>query len=149
MHESGEMYLETIYILSQKSPAVRSIDVAAEMGFSKPSVSRGMGLLKKGDFITVDDKGYIELTETGLEYAKKIYERHTVLTELLVSFGIDEETAADFSHLFYFAENALKSNILLLKITNIISEFAAQNNLARQNCLQGVARFMHITTPCK
>ncbi len=95
MHESGEMYLETIYILSQKSPAVRSIDVAAEMGFSKPSVSRGMGLLKKGDFITVDDKGYIELTETGLEYAKKIYERHTVLTELLVSFGIDEETAAE------------------------------------------------------
>ena len=95
MHESGEMYLETIYVLSQKSPAVRSIDVAEEMGFSKPSVSRGMGLLKKGEFITVDDKGYIKLTETGLEYAKKIYERHTVLTELLVSFGIDEETAAE------------------------------------------------------
>ena len=95
MHESGEMYLETIYVLSQKSPAVRSIDVAEEMGFSKPSVSRGMGLLKKGEFISVDDKGYIKLTETGLEYAKKIYERHTVLTELLVSFGIDEETAAE------------------------------------------------------
>ncbi len=95
MHESGEMYLETIYVLSQKSPAVRSIDVAEEMGFSKPSVSRGMGLLKKGEFISVDDKGYIKLTEMGLEYAKKIYERHTVLTELLVSFGIDEKTAAE------------------------------------------------------
>ncbi|MBR1762487.1 MAG: metal-dependent transcriptional regulator [Eubacterium sp.] len=95
MHESGEMYLETIYVLSQKSPAVHSIDVAEEMGFSKPSVSRGMGLLKKGELISVDDKGYIKLTEMGLEYAKKIYERHTVLTELLVSFGIDEGTAAE------------------------------------------------------
>ena len=95
MHESGEMYLETIYILSQKSPAVRSIDIASEMGFSKPSVSRGVGLLKSGNYITVDGNGYIELTETGLKYAKKIYERHTVLTELLVSFGIDEKTAAD------------------------------------------------------
>ncbi len=95
MHESGEMYLETIYILSQKSSAVRSIDIATEMGFSKPSVSRGMGLLKKGQFITVDSKGYIELTQTGLEYAKKIYERHTILTELLVNIGVDEETAAE------------------------------------------------------
>lgn len=95
MHESGEMYLETIYILSQKAPSVRSIDVAAEMGFSKPSVSRAMGLLKKGNFITVDNNGYIALTDEGLKYAKKIYERHTVLTKLLVSFGVDEETAAE------------------------------------------------------
>ncbi len=95
MHESGEMYLETIYVLSQKKAAVRSIDVAVEMGFSKPSVSRGIGLLKKGEFITVDDNGYITLTQTGLAYAKKIYERHTVLTELLVRFGVDEKTAAE------------------------------------------------------
>lgn len=95
MHESGEMYLETVYVLSQKSPVVRSIDVAAEMGFSKPSVSRGIGLLKKGGFITVDDKGYISMTEAGLAYAKKIYERHTVLTELLVRLGVDEKTAAE------------------------------------------------------
>ena len=95
MHESGEMYLETIYVLSQKKAAVRSVDVAVEMGFSKPSVSRGIGLLKKGEFITVDDNGYITLTKTGLAYAKKIYERHTVLTELLVRFGVDEKTAAE------------------------------------------------------
>ncbi|MBQ3432163.1 MAG: metal-dependent transcriptional regulator [Clostridia bacterium] len=95
MHESGEMYLETIYVLSQKKAAVRSIDVAVEMGFSKPSVSRGIGLLKKGEFITVDDNGYITLTQTGLAYAKKIYERHTVLTELLVRFGVDEKIAAE------------------------------------------------------
>ena len=95
MHESGEMYLETIYVLSQQKAAVRSIDVAVEMGFSKPSVSRGIGLLKKGEFITVDDNGYITLTQTGLAYAKKIYERHTVLTELLVRFGVDEKIAAE------------------------------------------------------
>ena len=95
MHESGEMYLETVYVLSQQKAAVRSIDVAVEMGFSKPSVSRGIGLLKKGDFITVDDNGYITLTQTGLAYAKKIYERHTVLTELLVRFGVDEKNAAE------------------------------------------------------
>ena len=95
MHESGEMYLETIYVLSQKKAAVRSIDVALEMGFSKPSVSRGIGLLKKGEFITVDDNGYITLTQTGLAYAKKIYERHTVLTALLVRFGVNEKIAAE------------------------------------------------------
>lgn len=95
MYESGEMYLETIYILSNKSSEVRSIDIASQMGFSKPSVSRGVGLLKKGGFITVDDKGYIKFTETGLEYAKKIYERHTVLTEFLISLGVDKETASE------------------------------------------------------
>ena len=95
MHESGEMYLETVYVLSQKKAAVRSIDVALEMGFSKPSVSRGIGLLKKGEFITVDDNGYISLTQTGLKKKKKIYERHTVLTALLVRFGVDEKIAAE------------------------------------------------------
>lgn len=95
MQESGEMYLETIYILSQKNPAVRSIDIASEMGFSKPSVSRAVGILKDGGYISIDSNGYITLTPVGLEYAKKIYERHTVLTDFLVSIGIDKETASE------------------------------------------------------
>lgn len=95
MHESGEMYLETIYILTEKHNAVRSIDVAEEMGFSKPSVSRGVSILKKEGFITVDKNGYLEMTAQGKELAEKIYERHTVLSELLVSFGVNRETAAN------------------------------------------------------
>lgn len=95
MHESGEMYLETIYCLYQKKPEVRSIDVAEEMGFSKPSVSRGVGILKKEGYLTVDDNGYLELTDAGMDLAKKIYERHTVLTELLVKLGVSEETASN------------------------------------------------------
>ena len=95
MHESGEMYLETIYVLSQKNPIVRSIDVAEEMGFSKPSVSRGVSILKNGGYLTVGDGGALELTDVGLELAKKIYERHTVLTEMLVKFGVDADIAAE------------------------------------------------------
>lgn len=95
MHESGEMYLETIYVLSQRKPNVRSIDVAEEMGFSKPSVSRGVSILKRDGYLSVDANGYLELTEFGLALAKKIYERHTVLTELLISFGVNEEVAAE------------------------------------------------------
>lgn len=93
--ESGEMYLETIYILSHKLGYVRSLDVAEYMGFSKPSVSRAVGLLKSGLYITVDKDGYLELTEAGLEIAEKIYERHTVLSELLISLGVDPEIAAE------------------------------------------------------
>ncbi len=95
LQESGEMYLETIYILSQKSSAVRSLDVAEYMGFSKPSVCRAVGLLKSGDYIIVDRDGYITLTSAGLDVAKKIYERHTVLTEFLVRLGVNSETAAE------------------------------------------------------
>lgn len=94
MHESGEMYLETIYVLYQKKPDVRSIDVAEEMGFSKPSVSRGVSILKRDGYLTVDDNGFLELTDSGLDLAKKIYERHTVLTELLVNLGVSADTAA-------------------------------------------------------
>ena len=94
MHESGEMYLETIYVLNKKSPEVRSVDVAEYMGFSKPSVSRGVGILKQGGYLTVDANGFLELTDAGTEVAKKIYERHTVLTEMLVKMGVSEETAA-------------------------------------------------------
>ena len=94
LQESGEMYLETIYILSQKSPFVRSIDVAEYMGFSKPSVSRGMGLLKQGGYLTVDENGYLHLTPEGTNVAAKIYQRHTVIRDMLIHLGVDETTAA-------------------------------------------------------
>ncbi|WP_177921037.1 metal-dependent transcriptional regulator [uncultured Eubacterium sp.] len=93
MHESGEMYLETIYVLGQKQQNVRSIDVAEEMGFSKPSVSRGVSILKQQGYLTVDGNGFLELTDSGMDLAKKIYERHTVLTEALVKLGVDPEIA--------------------------------------------------------
>ena len=95
MLESGEMYLETIYILSQKSSAVRGIDVGEYMGFSKPSVSRAIGLLKKEGLVFTDDLGYIKLTGEGEKKAKGIYERHMVLTKLFINLGVDEETAAN------------------------------------------------------
>lgn len=93
--ESGEMYLETIYVLSKKMSPVRSIDVVNHMGYSKPSVSRAVGLLKNDGFITVDGAGAIELTEKGKAIAEKIYERHVILSELLMSLGVDEETATE------------------------------------------------------
>ena len=95
MQESGEMYLETIYVLSQQSAFVRSIDVAEEMGFSKPSVSRGVGLLKKEGLLQVDEMGGLKLTAAGEEKATNIYERHTVLTAMLMKLGVREETAAE------------------------------------------------------
>ena len=94
LQESGEMYLETIFILSEKIKDVRSIDVCEHMGFSKPSVSRAVGLLKSGGYILVDKDGYITLTDMGKETAQKIYDRHSVLTEFLTSIGVDEEVAA-------------------------------------------------------
>ncbi len=95
MRESGEMYLETIYVLSQRSSEVRAVDVGAEMGFSKPSVSRAIGLLKGDGLVKTDNQGFIKLTEAGEERAKRIYERHLLLTELFINLGVDEETAAD------------------------------------------------------
>lgn len=95
IQESGEMYLETILLLSQKSGHVRAIDVGEEMGYSKPSVSRAMGLLKRGGFIVVDADGAITLTDAGREIAEKIYARHTLLTHFLASLGVDEEIAAE------------------------------------------------------
>lgn len=95
MQESGEMYLETIYVLSQKSPEVRAIDVGEYMGFSKPSVSRGLGLLKNEGLVITDEHGFIKLTEEGEKKAMNIYERHTVLTKLLLGIGVDEKTASD------------------------------------------------------
>lgn len=94
MHESGEMYLETIYVLCSKKPQVRSIDVAEEMGYSKPSVSRAVSILKKEGLITVDGDGFLTLTDDGLSHAKKIYERHKVLSKWLESVGVCAQTAA-------------------------------------------------------
>ncbi len=94
LQESGEMYLETILILSKEKPAVRAIDVGEYMDFSKPSVSRAVGLLKSGGFITVDADSHICLTEAGREVAEKIYERHTVLTQILTELGVSPEVAA-------------------------------------------------------
>lgn len=93
LHESGEMYLETIYVLCNKQNTVRSIDVAEHMGYSKPSVSRAVGLLKKQGLLTVDKDGFLHLTDQGFETAELIFERHTVLTKLLVTMGVSPETA--------------------------------------------------------
>lgn len=95
MQESGEMYLETIYVLSQHSSTVRSIDVAEHLGYSKPSVSRAVGLLEKDGLLRRDETGALMLTEAGEEKARRIYERHTVLTKLFIRLGVDEETAAE------------------------------------------------------
>lgn len=95
LQESGQMYLETILVLSRTLPAVRSIDIVEHMGYSKPSVSRAMGLLKNGGFIEVDEDGYITLTDDGREVATKIYERHTILTRALVLLGVDPDTASE------------------------------------------------------
>ena len=94
LQESGEMYLETIYVLS-KNGAVRSIDVCEHMGYSKPSVSRAVSLLKQGGFVTVDEDGHLSLTDAGEEVAKKIYDRHTLLTQCLIKLGVDPETASE------------------------------------------------------
>ena len=95
VHESGEMYLEAIHVLTKTNGYVRSIDVSEYLGYSKPSVSRAMGILRKGGYITVDKDGSIILTESGMEIAEKIYARHTLLTRLLVHIGVSEETAAE------------------------------------------------------
>ena len=95
LQESGQMYLETILILSKKSNSVRSIDVSEYMSFSKPSVSRAVNLLKDGGYILISKEGYITLTASGREIAEKIYERHTILTKCLVALGVSEETAAE------------------------------------------------------
>lgn len=95
LQESGEMYLESIFVLSQKLPCVRSIDISEYMGYSKPSVSRAVNLLKSGGYILMDGDNLITLTPAGLEIAQKIYTRHTVLTDMLVRFGVSPETASE------------------------------------------------------
>ncbi len=95
LRESGEMYLETILILSQKGGTVRSLDVAEYMEFSKPSVSRAIGLLKNGGYVLMAKDGALTLTEKGEKVASKIYERHRILAELLMLLGVDEKTATE------------------------------------------------------
>ena len=95
LQESGEMYLETIYRLSKSLPVVRSIDVSEYMGYSKPSVSRAIGILKKQELITVDKYGSIMLTDAGQERAQHIFERHTCLTQMFRRLGVSEQVAAD------------------------------------------------------
>ena len=95
LQESGEMYLETIYVLSQERDYVRSLDVAEYMNYSKPSVSRAVGLLKNGGYLTVDSRGHLHLTDSGMEIAGKIYERHNVLSRMFMDLGVDEKTATD------------------------------------------------------
>ena len=95
LQESGEMYLETVYILSKKSESIRSIDICEYMGYSKPSVSRAVGLLKNGGYVTVDEKGYITLTNEGKAVAEKVFERHTMLTDFLVKLGVDKDIASE------------------------------------------------------
>ena len=93
IQESGEMYLETILMLSEKQGKVRAIDIANAMDFSKPSVSRALGILRSSDFITIDNGGLITLTEKGETLAKKIYDRHKVVSNMLTSLGVSEITA--------------------------------------------------------
>lgn len=95
IHESGEMYLESIHVLLKKKGQVRSVDVSEYMGYSKPSVSRAMGVLRRDGYITVDKDGYIHLTDNGLTVANTIYERHTLLSNVLERIGVSPKTAAE------------------------------------------------------
>ena len=95
LQESGEMYLETVLVLTKKTGSVRSVDISEYMGVSKPSVSRAIGLLKEGGYVISDADGYLSLTESGRVMAEKIYARHNVVSELLRILGVDESTAVD------------------------------------------------------
>lgn len=124
LQESGEMYLETILILSQKSKTVRSVDIAEYMGFSRPSVSRAVGLLKKGGYIVINKNGYLFLTDSGKEIAETIYERHTIFTEFLMRLGVDEDIASDDAcKIEHYMSNtsfeAIKRHLELLKNNQI------------------------------
>ena len=117
LFESGEMYLETIHILSQKSGDVRAVDICAHMGFSKPSVSRAISNLKKDGYVVLDSKSHISLTDSGREIADKIYERHNLLKEFLTRLGVDEETAAEDAckiehHISNSSFEAIKNHII-------------------------------------
>ncbi len=95
IHESGEMYLEAIFVLTKENGQVRSIDIANHTGYSKPSVSRAMGILKNDGYITIDENGFISFTQLGENHALGIYERHNALTQLLLKIGVSEETAEE------------------------------------------------------
>lgn len=116
LQESGEMYLETIYVLTKKYDIVRAIDICEYMGYSKPSVSRAMGLLKKSGYVVVEQGGHIVLTEAGKEIAVKIFNRHTLLSSFLMSIGVDEKTASEDAckiehHISDITYNAIKKHM--------------------------------------
>lgn len=119
LQESGEMYLETILVLSRKLKNVRAIDVSEHMGFSKPSVSRAIGILKGEGYVKADENGFLELTEAGLAEAEKIYERHEMLTDVLMRLGVSAQTASEDA----------------CKMEHVISEesFAAIKNHMKKN----------------
>lgn len=95
LHESGQMYLEAIHVLLQKNEKIRAIDVGAYLGYSKPSVSRAIGILKKGGYIFVDEDGYITMSAEGKQVSEQLYERHTIISSLLMALGVDEATATE------------------------------------------------------
>ena len=95
LQESGEMYLEAVLVLYKKNGYVRSIDVSEYLGYSKPSVSRAVGLLKQGGYLLMDKEGFLTLTEEGLATAQKVFERHTILTRILTRLGVSEEVASE------------------------------------------------------
>ena len=95
LHESGQMYLEAIYVLLQQNTNIRAIDVGAYLGYSKPSVSRAVGILKNAEYITVDEDGFIKMTDAGRQIAEQLYERHTVISNMLMALGVDEKTATE------------------------------------------------------
>lgn len=136
LYESGEMYLETIYVLSKQRNLIRSIDVCEYMGYSKPSVSRAVGILKNGGYIQVDDCGHLHLTKAGLEIAEKIYERHTVLTQVLTALGVDAKTAAEdackIEHVISDASfHALKEHAEKSQENQAAVQAAAENSSAQ------------------
>ena len=118
LHESAEMYLETIYVLAKAGGTVRSIDVAEHMGYSKPSVSRAVGILRRDGYLVVDESGFLCLTDEGKDVAEKIFERHTLISGVLIAMGVDANTAADDA----------------CKIEHVISDasFAAIKNFAEK-----------------
>ena len=120
LQESGEMYLETIFVLSEKMTEVRSIDVCEYMGFSKPSVSRAIGLLRAGGYVNMDKSGYLTLTPEGEEVARKMYERHKLLTDFFISIGVSPEVASEDAckiehHISDETFKAIKSKIEAIK----------------------------------
>ena len=95
LHESGQMYLEAIYVLLQNNEKIRSIDICSYLGYTKPSVSRAIGILKKEEYIEVDSIGYITMTTKGKQFAEQLYERHTVLSNMLIALGVDKNVATE------------------------------------------------------
>ena len=95
LHESGQMYLEAVYVLLKKNEKIRAIDIGTYLGYSKPSVSRAVGILKNDGYIAIDGEGHITLTASGREVAAQLYERHTILSDMLISLGVSEVAAQE------------------------------------------------------